>query len=117
MNRALARALILAVRSTDVHALPARWVRRCLMHPRAALERSTSWATSTEETLPGVSAAAAVPVPDVPLELLSTTVAISQIVLPPVPALAFGVAPDAGRTWSSASSSMSDVFDTLTRAV
>ena len=47
---------------------------------------------------------------------LNTMAAASQGVLPPVPKVAFGVAPEA-TTWSSTKNSMSPVGDTFTRWV
>ena len=47
---------------------------------------------------------------------LKTMAAASQGVLPPVPKVAFGMAPEA-TTWSSTRNSMSDVGDTFTRWV
>jgi hypothetical protein len=59
-----------------------------------------------------VLAAEEAPPPD-----FRTNVAISHVVLAPVPAFAFGVTPAVAAGWSSARSSISDVFDTFTRDV
>src|SRR5437588_4257039 len=101
MNRALARAVIFAARRTDAQARWCRSARRCFVQgPLRVAGRRTSWAINTEATVPVFSGVALVwasgiaALPDVPPpELLSTTVAISQGVLAPVPALPFGVAP------------------------
>jgi len=62
-----------------------------------------------------VGAAGAVGGPDD--AALSTVVAISQVVLAPVPTVALGVAPADASIWSSARDSMSEVLETFERCV
>src|SRR5580704_6198808 len=80
-------------------------------------------AGAVQDTMADLSPAVAVTLPGAAgavggawLPPLNTTVAISQMVFAPVPALAAGVAP-APTTWSSARSSMSPVLEMLVLVV